>query len=44
VSTRATPGRIFNTERNAGECHRSLLVRELFADFEVVDLAPELVS
>ena len=31
-------------ERNAGECHRSLLVRELFADFEVMNLEPELVA
>ena len=31
-------------ERHAGECHRSLLVKELFADFEVVNLEPELVA
>jgi uncharacterized protein (DUF488 family) len=31
-------------ERAARECHRRLLVGELFADFEVIDLEPELVS
>lgn len=31
-------------ERTARECHRRLLVKELFADFEEVDLEPELVS
>jgi uncharacterized protein (DUF488 family) len=31
-------------ERAARECHRRLLVEELFADFEEVDLEPELVS
>lgn len=31
-------------ERAAHECHRSLLVGELFADFEEVDLEPELVG
>ena len=27
-------------ERNAAECHRSLLIEALLADFEVVDLVP----
>ena len=31
-------------ERNAAECHRSLLFDALFADFARVDLEPELVS
>jgi uncharacterized protein (DUF488 family) len=31
-------------ERDAAECHRSLLFDALFADFERVDLEPELVS
>ena len=31
-------------ERNAAECHRSLLFDALFADFERVDLEPVLVS
>ncbi len=31
-------------ERAAHECHRRLLVEELFADFDEVDLEPELVS
>lgn len=31
-------------ERAAHECHRSLLAKELFADFEVVDLEPVLVA
>jgi uncharacterized protein (DUF488 family) len=31
-------------ERAACECHRRLLVEELFADFEVIDLEPELVG
>ena len=31
-------------ERNAAECHRSLLYDALFADFERVDLEPALVS
>jgi len=31
-------------ERNAAECHRSLLFDALFGDFARVDLEPELVS
>jgi len=31
-------------ERAAHECHRRLLVEQLFADFEEVDLEPELVA
>lgn len=31
-------------EREARECHRRLLVAELFADFEEVDLKPNLVA
>jgi uncharacterized protein (DUF488 family) len=31
-------------ERDAAECHRALLFSELFADFERVDLEPELVT
>ena len=31
-------------ERNAAECHRTLLFDALFADFERVDLEPALVS
>lgn len=31
-------------ERRAAECHRSLLFDALFADFERVDLEPELVD
>ena len=30
-------------ERDAAECHRSLLFDELFADFARVDLVPNLV-
>ena len=30
-------------ERNAAECHRALLFKALFADFERVDLEPDLV-
>ena len=30
-------------ERNAAECHRALLFDALFADFERIDLEPELV-
>jgi uncharacterized protein (DUF488 family) len=31
-------------ERHAAECHRSLLVAALLADFEVVDLEPDLLA
>ena len=31
-------------ERNAAECHRSLLFDALFADFERVDLEPDLLA
>jgi len=31
-------------ERNAAECHRSLLAGALFADFARVDLEPTLVA
>lgn len=40
----AQPVALLCYERAAHECHRSLLVRELFADFEVVNLEPELVA
>jgi uncharacterized protein (DUF488 family) len=40
----AQPVALLCYERAAHECHRSLLARELFADFEVVDLEPELVA
>jgi uncharacterized protein (DUF488 family) len=44
ATAEAQPVALLCYERNAGECHRSLLVRELFADFEVVDLEPDLVA
>ena len=31
-------------ERDAGECHRSLLYEALFEDFERIDLAPETIA
>ena len=40
----AQPVALLCYERAAHECHRRLLVEELFADFEEVDLEPELVS
>lgn len=40
----AQPVALLCYERAASECHRRLLVEELFADFEVVDLEPELVA
>ena len=40
----AQPVALLCYERNAGECHRSLLAAELFGDFEVVDLEPELIA
>ena len=39
----AQPVALLCYERAAHECHRSLLVKELFEDFAVVDLEPELV-
>lgn len=35
---------LLSYERAAAECHRSLLFDALFADFERVDLEPELVA
>ncbi len=40
----AQPVALLCYERAAHECHRRLLVGELFADFEEIDLEPELVS
>ena len=40
----AQPVALLCYERAAHECHRSLLVEELFGDFEAVDLEPELVA
>jgi uncharacterized protein (DUF488 family) len=40
----AQPVALLCYERAAHECHRRLLVEELFADFEEIDLEPELLS